>query len=62
MMENRLMRSRYDRKLGGVCAGIGRYFNVDPTLIRLGWVIAFFCLGLGFLAYILAWIIIPQEP
>lgn len=60
-MENRISRSIYDRKLGGVCGGVGRYFNIDPTWIRLGWIAAFFLFGFGFLAYILAWMIIPQE-
>lgn len=60
-MENRLMRSSYDRKLGGVCGGFGRYFGVDPTWIRLLWVVAVFCFGFGFLAYFLAWMIIPEE-
>lgn len=60
-MENRLTRSKYDQKIAGVCGGIGRYFNIDPTIIRLIWGVAFFCFGAGFLAYILAWIIIPEE-
>ena len=60
-MENRLTRRIYDRKIGGVCSGIGRYFNIDPTWIRLGWAAAILCFGFGFLAYLYAWIIIPQE-
>ena len=48
--------------LGGVCSGFGKYFNIDPVLIRLVWVILFFVLGAGLLAYILSWIIIPEEP
>jgi phage shock protein C len=47
--------------LGGVCAGMGDYFNIDPVLIRLAWAVAFFAGGVGFLAYIIAWIIIPEE-
>ncbi len=57
----RLTRSRRDRKISGVCGGIAEYMNVDPTLIRLLAVISFFC-GAGLLAYIVAWIIIPNEP
>lgn len=60
-MEKRLYRSINDQKLGGVCSGIAKYFGMDPTIIRLIWVIAFFCFGIGFLAYILAWFIIPEE-
>jgi phage shock protein C len=58
----RLYRSRTNRVLGGVCGGIGNYMNVDPVLIRVAWVVGFFALGLGFLAYIISWIIIPDEP
>lgn len=60
-MENRLYRSVYDKMLGGVCSGIAKFFGVDPTLVRLIWVFAVLCLGFGLLAYILAWIIIPEE-
>lgn len=58
----RLYRSRKDRVLGGVCAGIGNYFNVDPVLIRVAWAVSFFAGGVGLLAYLLAWIIVPEEP
>ncbi len=59
----RLYRSRSDKVLGGVCAGIGNYFEVDPVVVRLLWVIVtLFSLGLGLLAYIIAWIIVPEEP
>lgn len=57
----RLMLSRNDRKIAGVCGGLGEYFDVDPTLIRLGVVV----LGLVtavipmLIAYLLAWLIIP---
>ncbi len=62
MSENikRLYRSRKDRMLGGVCGGIGEYLKVDPTVIRLIWVL-FALSGAGILAYIIAWIIIPEE-
>ena len=46
----------------GVCGGIGKYFNVDPTLVRLIWVLAAFAgAGSGLLVYIIAAIIIPEE-
>ena len=57
----RLYRSRTDKVLGGVCAGIGNYFNLDPVLVRVAWVVGFFAAGIGFLAYLIAWIIIPEE-
>ena len=61
-MNKRLYKSRNDKMLGGVCGGIAEYFDIDPTLVRLGWVL--FCAlgGSGFLAYIIAAIIIPRRP
>ena len=47
--------------LCGVCGGIGEYFNIDPTLISLGWVI-FGLTGTGILAYIIAAVIVPESP
>jgi phage shock protein C len=61
MEPKRLFRSRKDRILGGVCGGLGNYLNIDPVLVRVVWAILFFAAGVGFLAYILAWIIIPEE-
>jgi phage shock protein C len=61
MMEKRLYRGVHDKMLGGVCSGIAKYIGVDPTIVRLLWVIAFFLFGIGFLAYILAWIIMPED-
>ena len=62
MMNKRLYKSNENRLIDGVCGGIAEYFNTDPTLIRLGWVI--FCAlgGSGFLAYLIAAIIIPRNP
>ena len=56
----KLIRSATDRKLAGVCGGIGEYFGVDPTMVRIGWVV--FCLlgGSGVLAYLLCALIIPE--
>jgi phage shock protein C len=48
--------------LGGVCGGVADYFDVDPTLIRLGAVIAIFGAGVGLFAYLVAWIVMPQNP
>ena len=60
-MDKRLYRSRENRMLGGICGGIAEYFNIDPTLVRLGWVL--FCAlgGSGFIAYIIAAIIMPEQ-
>jgi len=57
----RLFRSKKSIIVGGVCGGIGEYFEVDPVLIRLGWVIGSLIYGVGVLAYLVAWIIIPEK-
>ena len=57
----RLYRSKKERVIGGVAGGIAEYFNIDPTLIRLLWILAIFGWGAGILAYIVAWIIIPEK-
>ena len=61
-MEKRLYKSNPNKVLDGVCGGIAEYFNIDPTLVRLGWVV--FCAlgGSGVLAYIVAALIIPRNP
>lgn len=61
MQGKRLYRSRENRMLCGVCGGIAEYFNIDPTLIRLLFVL-FGLSGGGILAYIIAAIIIPDSP
>jgi len=58
----RLYRSRKERVIGGVCGGIGVYFGIDPTLTRIIWVAATLLGGAGIIAYIVAWIVIPEEP
>ncbi|MEN6442427.1 MAG: PspC domain-containing protein [Methanoregula sp.] len=58
----RWYRSKKERILGGVCGGLGIYLDADPTVIRLAWVVLT-CLsfGIGVVAYIVAWIIVPDE-
>lgn len=60
-MRKRLYRAKDDRMIAGVCAGIGHYFDIDPTLVRLIWVFLFFGAGFGLVAYIICIIIIPEE-
>ena len=60
-MTKRLYRNTADKKIAGVCSGIANYFEVDPTLIRIAWLIGFFCWGTGLLAYFLAMAIMPAE-
>ncbi len=57
----RLTKSRNNKMLCGVCAGVANYFGIDPTLIRIIWAILAFCAGTGLLAYILCAIIMPYD-
>ena len=61
-MEKKLYKDNINKKLCGVCSGIAKYFNLDPTIVRLALVA--FCLlgGSGILAYIICAIVIPDEP
>ncbi len=61
-MEKRLYKSNTDKKLDGVCAGIAEFFGIDPTIIRLLWVLATLFVGAGILAYIVAAIVMPRKP
>ena len=60
----KLMRSRTDRKIAGVCAGLAQYLDLDTSLVRILWFFVGIVSGIfpGIIAYILAWIIIPEEP
>ena len=60
-MGRKLRRSKHDKVLAGVCGGIAEYFNIDSTIIRLGFVLMAFPGGLGFLAYIVGIIIMPGK-
>ncbi|GHV18889.1 hypothetical protein FACS189425_08620 [Clostridia bacterium] len=57
----RLYKTEKDRMICGVCGGLAEYFKVDPTLVRVGWVILAFVWGAGLLAYIVAAIIMPNK-
>jgi phage shock protein C len=59
----RLVRSRPNRKIAGVCAGFAEYFDLDVTLVRVVWLVLLLwppCIGL--LSYLIAWIVMPEEP
>jgi phage shock protein C len=58
----KLYRSTTNKILGGVCGGLGEYFDVDPVIIRVLWVIFMLAGGAGVIAYIIAWLIIPKKP
>jgi phage shock protein PspC (stress-responsive transcriptional regulator) len=58
----RLYRSSTDKMIGGVCGGIAEYFTLDPTLVRIGYILlTFFTIFSGFLAYIILWIVVPKR-
>ncbi len=61
-MKKRLYRSKNNCMIAGVCGGLGEYFDMDPTFIRLLWIVFTLAGGSGILAYIIAWIVIPQHP
>ena len=61
-MQKRLYKSNTEKKLDGVCGGIAEYFNIDPTLVRLAWIIFTAFGGGGLIAYIIAAIVIPRQP
>ena len=61
-MEKKLYRSKIDKKICGVCGGLAEYLNVDSTVIRLLWVLAALFVGCGLLAYIVAALVIPENP
>jgi phage shock protein PspC (stress-responsive transcriptional regulator) len=58
----RLMRSSTDKKIAGVCAGLADYFDLDPTIVRIVWLLAVFCAGTGILIYFILWIALPLAP
>ncbi|HEV2756307.1 MAG TPA: PspC domain-containing protein [Actinomycetota bacterium] len=62
MTERRLYRSTTDRKISGVAGGVAEYFNLDPTLVRVAWVLSVVAAGAGFLLYVILWIVLPEGP
>ncbi len=61
-MQKKLYKSNTDKKIDGVCAGVGEYFDIDSTVIRLLWVLATLFVGAGILAYIVAALVMPRKP
>ncbi|NLL46971.1 MAG: PspC domain-containing protein [Firmicutes bacterium] len=60
-MAKRIFRSR-EKKIAGVCGGLAEYFNIDPTIVRLIWLILVLAYGTGIAAYFIAWLVIPETP
>lgn len=62
-MEEKKKLTRSDNKmLGGVCAGIGEYLGIDPTIVRIVYVLMIFFAGFGILLYLILWLIMPAKP
>jgi len=60
-MKKRLYRSSTDSRIGGVCGGLGEYFNFDPLWLRIIWGVTFLAYGSGFLLYLIFWIFVPRK-
>ena len=60
-MAKKLTLSSTDKKLAGVCGGFAKYFDVDPTLIRIILLVLVLCCGVGLLAYLVCWAVMPKE-
>ncbi|MBI3018808.1 MAG: PspC domain-containing protein [Deltaproteobacteria bacterium] len=56
-----LIRSKNNRIIAGVCGGLGEYFQIDPVIFRLAFIVAVLALGMGILLYIILWISVPSE-
>ncbi|CDZ76818.1 DNA-binding transcriptional activator PspC [Legionella massiliensis] len=58
----KLYRSRDDKKIAGVCGGLGNYFNIDPIWVRIFFIIFFLVGGAAFIVYVVLWLLVPLEP
>lgn len=62
LARTKLVRPRLGRKVAGVCLGFSEYFDIDVTVVRLVWLITAIMTCIGFIPYIIAWIVMPEEP
>ncbi|EJQ99142.1 MULTISPECIES: PspC domain-containing protein [Bacillus] len=60
-MSKKLCKSETDKMLFGICGGLGEYFDISSTLIRIIWVIAILCFGTGFLVYLICLLLMPRS-
>ncbi|MBA2729025.1 MAG: PspC domain-containing protein [Parachlamydiaceae bacterium] len=61
-MHKKLFRSRRNYMVAGICGGLGEYFNIDPTIVRLIAAFSILLAGTGLLVYLIAWLVIPLDP
>jgi phage shock protein C len=62
MARTRLVRPRTGRKVAGVCLGFSEYFDIDVSLVRVVWLVTAIMTCVGFIPYVIAWIVMPEEP
>jgi phage shock protein PspC (stress-responsive transcriptional regulator) len=62
MNNKRFYLSNTDKKIGGVCGGLAEYFDIDPLLVRVAFLAAFFGFGFGLMAYLVLWLLAPRAP
>jgi phage shock protein C len=62
LARTKLVRPRVGRKVAGVCLGFAEYFDIDVTVVRLVWLVTALMTCVGFIPYIIAWIVMPEEP
>ena len=60
-MEEKKRLTRSNNKIGGVCAGLAEYLDIDPTIVRIVWVLMVLFAGFGILLYIILWLIMPKQ-
>ena len=61
-MQKRIYRSKNDKIIAGICGGLAKYFEVDPAIVRIIFILLFFFKGIGFLVYLIMWIVVPYDP
>lgn len=61
MEEKKKLTRSNNGMIGGVCAGIAEYMNLDPTIVRIAWILMVFFAGFGVLLYIILWIVMPKQ-
>ncbi len=61
METRRILRSRSERMIAGVCGGLAAYFNIDPLIVRLGFALLAMMNGVGIMLYLLLWLLLPNE-
>jgi len=61
-MEKKLYKLRRERMIAGVCGGVAEYFNIDPNIVRVIWLVAGICAGAGAIAYLVCALLLPEKP